>query len=106
MDDISPDKIIDEVMCCFSGIPSMAAVTDELGRMRKQPGQNLHVYINKWKDFHWWCTKKLPCNKDYKLTLSMFCSSLQTLLAENCQRNYGMRESGKSFCHFKTVLMR
>ena len=43
----------------------------------QQPGQNLLIYINKYRDLHWWCTKKLPQEETYKLTLSQFCSSLQ-----------------------------
>ena len=33
--------------------------------MKQQPGDNLCIYINKWKELHWWCTKKLP--KAWKL---------------------------------------
>ena len=63
-------------MCCFSNIPSTAAAIDELAGIRQQPGENLHLF-NKHKDLHWWCTKKLPHDEDYKLTLSTFCASLQ-----------------------------
>ena len=39
--------------------------------------KNLLIYINKYRDLHWWCTKKSPHEETYKLTLSQFCSSLQ-----------------------------
>ena len=64
-------------MCAFSGIPSTVAAIDELSCICQQPGQNLLIYINKYRDLHWWCTKKLPQEETYKLTLSQFCSSLQ-----------------------------
>ena len=76
-EDISHDKLIEEILCCFSGIPNTAAAIDELAKIRQQPGQNLHVYINKYKELHFWCTKKLPHHENYKLTLSSFSASLQ-----------------------------
>ena len=75
-EELSHDKLIEEIMCAFSGIPSTAAAIDELSQIWQQPGQNL-IYINKYRDLHWWCTKKLPHEEMYKLTLSQFCSSLQ-----------------------------
>ena len=75
--ELSHDKLIEEIMCAFSGIPSTAAAIDWLSHICQQPGQNLLIYINKYRDLHWWCTKKLPCEETYKLTLSQFCSSLQ-----------------------------
>ena len=76
-EELSHDKLIEEIMCAFSGIPSTAAAIDELSCICQQPGQNLLIYINKYRDLHWWCTKKLPYEETYKLTLSQFCSSLQ-----------------------------
>ena len=73
---LTHDKLIKEIMCTFSGIPSTAAAIDELSRSRQQPGQNL-IYINKYRDLHWWCTKKLPQEETYKLTMSQFCSRTQ-----------------------------
>ena len=57
--ELSHDKLIEEIMCAFSGIPSTAAAIDELSHICQQPGQNLLIYINKYRDLHWWCTKKL-----------------------------------------------
>ena len=74
---LSHDKRIEEIMCAFSGIPSNATAIDELPHICQQPGQILLIYINKYRDLHWWCTKKLPCEETYKHTLSQFCSSLQ-----------------------------
>ena len=76
-EELSHDKHIEEIMCAFSGIPSTAAAIDELSHICQQPGQNLLIYINKYKDLHWLCTKKLPCEETYKLTISQFSSSLQ-----------------------------
>ena len=64
--ELSHDKLIEEIMCAVY-VP----------RICQQPGQNLLIYINKYRDLHWWCTKKLPHEETYKLTLSQFCSSLQ-----------------------------
>ena len=58
--ELSHDKLIEEIICAFSGIPSTAAAIDELSRIYQQPVQNLLIYINKYRDLHWWCTKKLP----------------------------------------------
>ena len=55
-DDLSHDRIIEEIMCCFSGIPSTTAAIEALSHMKQQPRQNFWIYINKWKDLHWWCT--------------------------------------------------
>ena len=76
-EELPHDKLIVEIMCAFSGIPSTAAAIDELSHICQQPGQNLLIYINKYRDLHWWCTKKLPWEETYKLTLRQFCSSLQ-----------------------------
>ena len=76
-EELSHDKLIEEIMCAFLGIPSTAAAIDELSHICQQPGQNLLIYINKYRDLPWWCTKKLPHEETYKLTLSQFCSSLQ-----------------------------
>ena len=43
------DKIIDELMCTFSGISIAAAATGDLSHMKQQPGQNIRLYINKYK---------------------------------------------------------
>ena len=69
-------------MCTFSDISSAAAAIDKLTKMKQKPGQNLQVYINKYKDLHWWCTKKLPAQEMYKLILSSFCASLQDPIRE------------------------
>ena len=61
--EIPHDKLIEEIMYAFSGIPSTAAAIDELPCIHQQPGQNLLIYINKYRDLHWWCTKKLPGKK-------------------------------------------
>ena len=79
-------QIIDEIMYCFSGIPSTAAAIDELSCMR-----------------HWWCMKKLPKHENYKLKLSSFCSSLQE---ESSERNFGMSETSERFQNFSCVSMR
>ena len=76
-EELTHDKLIEEIMCAFSGIPSTAPAIDKLSHICQQPGQNLLIYINKYRDLHWWCTKKLPHEETYKLTLSQFCSSLQ-----------------------------
>ena len=76
-EELTHDKLIEKIMCAFSGIPSTAAAINELSCIHQQPGQNLLIYINKYRDLHWWCTKKLPREETYKLTLSQFCSSLQ-----------------------------
>ena len=78
--ELSHDKLIEEIMCAFSGILSTAAAIDKLSCIHQQPGQNLLIYINKYRDLHWWCTKKLTCEETYKLTLSQFCFSLQHLI--------------------------
>ena len=51
-DDMTHDQITQEIMCCFSGIPSTAATIDEPSHMRQQPRENLCVYIHKWKELH------------------------------------------------------
>ena len=84
--ELSHDKLIEEIMCAFSGISSTAAAIDELSCICQQPGQNLLIYINKNRDLHCWCIKKLQCKETYKLTLSQFCPSLQDPIG----RNYGM----------------
>ena len=48
-EELPHDKLIEEIMCAFSGIPSTAAATDELSCIGQQPGQNLLIYINKYK---------------------------------------------------------
>ena len=48
------DKLIEEIMCAFLGIPSTAVANDELSHICQQPGQNLLIYINKYRDLHWW----------------------------------------------------
>ena len=40
-DDMTYDQIIEEIMCCFSGIPTTAAAIDELSHMKQEPGENL-----------------------------------------------------------------
>ena len=50
-DDMTHDQIIEEIMCCFSGIPSTAAAIDELSHMRQQPGENLHVISISGRNF-------------------------------------------------------
>ena len=89
-EELSHDKLIEEIMCAFLGIPSTAAAIDELSCICQQPGQNLLIYINKYRDLHWQCTKKLPCEETYKLTLSQFCSSLQDPIGRSSVRNCGM----------------
>ena len=77
-------------MCAFSGIPSTAAAIDQ------QPGQNLLIHINKYRDLHWWCIKKLPCEETYKLTLSQFCSSLQDPIGRKlCKKLWDDKENCK-----------
>ena len=39
-EELSHDKLIEEIMCAFLGIPSTAAVIDELSCIYQQPGQN------------------------------------------------------------------
>ena len=91
---LSHDKLIEEIMCAFSGIPSTAAAIDELSHIHLQPGQNLLIYINKYRDLHWWCTKKLPHEETYKLTLSQFCSSLQDPIGRKlCEKLWDDREN-------------
>ena len=78
-------------MCAFLGIPSTAAAIDEL-----RSGQNLLIYINKYRDLHWWCTKKLLQEETYKLTLSKFCSLLQYLIGRKlCEKLWDDKESCK-----------
>ena len=90
------DKLIKEIMCVFSGIPSTAAALDELSCICQQPGQNLLIYINKYRDLHWWCTKKLPHEETYKLTLSQFCSSLQDPIGRKlCKKLWNDKENCK-----------
>ena len=94
--ELSHDKLIEEIMCAFSGIPSTAAAIDELSCICQQPGQNLLIYINKYRDLHWWCTKKLPHEETYKLTLSQFCSSLQDPIGRKlCEKLWDERECHK-----------
>ena len=93
--ELSHDKLIEEIMCAFSGIPSTAAAIDKLSHIHQQPGQKL-IYINKYRDLHWWCTKKLPCEETYKLTLSQFCSSLQDPIGRKlCKKLWDKRECCK-----------
>ena len=95
-EELSHDKLIEKIMCVFSDIPSTAAATDELSHICQQPGQNLLIYINKYRDLHWWCTKKLPCEETYKLTLSQFCSSLQDPIGRKlCEKLWDDRENCK-----------
>ena len=83
-------------MCAFSGIPSTAVAIDELSCIHQQPGQNLLIDINKYRDLHWWCTKKLPCEKTNKLTLSQFCSSVQDPIGRKlCEKLWDDKESYK-----------
>ena len=94
-EELSHDKLI-KIMCAFSGIPSTVAAIDELSHICQQPGQNLLIYINKYRDLHWWCTKKLPCEETYKLTLSQFCSSLQDPIGRKlCEKLWDDKESHK-----------
>ena len=95
-EELSHDKLIEEIMCAFCGIPSTAAAIDELSCIHQQPGQNLLIYINKYRDLHWWCTKKLPREETYKLTLSQFCSSLQDPIGRKlCEKLWDERECHK-----------
>ena len=95
-EELSHDKLIEEIMCAFSCIPSTAAAIDELSHIHQQPGQNLLIYINKYRDIHWWCTKKLPHQETYKLTLSQFCSSLQDPIGRKlCEKLWDDKESRK-----------
>ena len=83
-------------MCAFSGIPSTAAAIDKLSHIHQQPGQNLLIYINKYRDLHWWCTKKLPHEEMYKLTLSQFCSSVQDPIGRKlCKKLWDDKENHK-----------
>ena len=94
--ELSHDKLIEEIMCAFSGFPSTAAAIDELSDICQQPGQNLLIYINKYRDLHWWCTKKLPQEETYKLTLSQFCSSLQDPVGRKlCEKLWDDKEGCK-----------
>ena len=73
----------------------MAAI-DELSCICQQPGQNLLIYINKYRDLHWWCTKKLPKEETYKLTLSQFCCSLQDPIGRKlCKKLWDDKEGCK-----------
>ena len=95
-EELSHDKLIEEIMCAFSGIPSTAAAIDKLSCICQQPGQNLLIYINKYRDLHWWCTKKLPCEETYRLTLSQFCSSLQDPIGRKlCWKLWDNKENCK-----------
>ena len=86
----------EELMCAFSGIPSTAAAINELSCIHQQPGQNLLIYTNKYRDLHWWCTKKLPWEETYKLTLSQFCSSLQDPIGRKlCEKLWEEKECCK-----------
>ena len=86
-DDMTHNQIIEETMCCFSGIPSTAAAINKLHHIRQQPGENLWVYINKWKELYWLCTEKLPKHKLYKMAVSSFCSSLQDPISKKlCEK--------------------
>ena len=90
------DKLIEKIMCAFSGIPSTAAAIDKLSHMCQQPGQNLLTYIHKYRDLHWWCTKKLPWEETYKLTLSQFCSPLQDPIGRKlCKKLWDDKENCK-----------
>ena len=83
-------------MCAFSGIPSTVAAIDELSHICQQPGQNLLIYINKYRDLYWCCTKKLPQEETYKLTLSQFCSSLQEPIGRKlCEKLWDDKEGCK-----------
>ena len=83
-------------MCAFSGIPSTALAIDELSHICQQPGQNLLIYINKYRDLYWWCTKKLPRKETYKLTLSQFFSSLQDPIGRKlCKKLWDDKEGRK-----------
>ena len=94
-EELPHDKLIEEIMCAFSGIPSTVAAIDELSHICQQPGQNL-IYINKYRDLHWWCTKKLPWEETYKLTLSQFCSSLQDPIGRKlCEKLWDDKEGCK-----------
>ena len=94
-EELSHDKVIEETMCAFFGIHSIAAAIDELSCICQQPGQNLLIYINKYRDLHW-CTKKLPHEETYKLTLSQFCSSLQDPIGRKlCEKLWDDRENHK-----------
>ena len=95
-EELTHDKLIEEIMCAFSGIPSTAAAINELSCIHQQPGQNLLIYINKYRDLHWWCTKKLPWEETYKLTLSQFCSSLQDPIGRKlCEKLWDEKECHK-----------
>ena len=95
-EELSHDKLIEEIMSAILGIPSTAAAIDELSHIHQQPGQNLLIYINKYRDLHWWCTKKLPCEETYKLTLSQFCSSLQDPIGRKlCEKLWDNRDNCK-----------
>ena len=52
-EELTHDKLIEEIMCAFSGIPSTAAAINELSHIHQQPGQNLLIYNNKYRDLHW-----------------------------------------------------
>ena len=94
--ELTHDKLIEEIMCAFSGIPSTAAAIDELSHICQQPGQNFIININKYRDLHWWCTKKLTHEKTYKLTLSQFCSSLQDPVGRKlCKKLWDDKENHK-----------
>ena len=95
-EELTHDKLIEEIMCAFSSIPNTAAAIDELSHICQQPGQNLLIYINKYRDLHWWCTKKLPCEEMYKLTLSQFCSSLEDPIGRKlCEKLWDDKENRK-----------
>ena len=95
-EEFTHDRLIEEIMCAFSGIPSTAAAIDKLSHICQQPGQNLLIYINKYRDLHWWYTKKLTWEETYKLTLSQFCSSLQDLIGRKlCEKLWDEKETCK-----------
>ena len=78
------------------GLPHDCLAINELACIRQQPGQNLLVYINKFRDLHWWCSNKLPCDGDYKLTISLFCSSLQDPIGKKlCKKLWDEKKSHK-----------
>ena len=78
-------------MCAFLGIPStqQQPLSETCPAYGKQPGQNLLIYINKYRELHWWCVKKLPWEETYKLTpqpVLLLTSRLhrQKTLQKNC----------------------
>ena len=95
-EELTHDKLIEEIMCTFSGIPSTAAAIDELSAYINNLVRTLLIYINKYRDLHWWCTKKLAHEETYKLTLSQFCSSLQDPIGRKlCEKLWDDKENCK-----------